>query len=132
MTVPEEENRGLMGYVRVVTNSVNPHELQRWAVGILSTNDWSATKELRINAATTTTGQDLSSSLIAIPTLGHAPAQVSLNGPTKENGYTPSMRVLYLGGFGSWAIHVGDESFYMSEDRYCYEWIPGVYIVIYP
>ena len=134
MTAPKG-NRGLMRYVRQVTNSVSPHELQRWAVGILNNNDWSATNNaFEINPLGMKTRPDLAAAPIIqrIPTLGHFPAQVCLIEPTKENGYSPSMTLLYLGSHLSWSIHVGNTNYYRVEERNSHEWIPGVYITISP
>jgi len=68
----------------------------------------------------------------AIPTLGFAPARISLARAGRESAHEDNVHVVYLGGFGSWRICLGSSTFRLEEDPHCFEWIPGVYIVISP
>jgi hypothetical protein len=126
-TAPVDEDRVLMRYVRPVTNSVNPHELQQWAVSVLQNRKPAQT----ITNATSLTVQEVPPVVRAIPTLGFAGPQVLL--PSIEaSKREPHVAIAFLGGFGSWGIWVGGETFRLPEGPRCYEWIPGVYITIHP
>ena len=125
-TGPKEEGRDLMRYVRAVTNSVNPEELQSWAVSVLN----EASK-----ATNTGWRADLTSSAIVrrIPTVGNTPAPAFVSGSRNQNDHTGFVRLIYLQteiGGGNWWMDIGD-SLYKREGN-CYEWIPGVYICINP
>jgi hypothetical protein len=128
MTVPVDENRALMRYVRPVTNSVSPYDLQRWAVAVLQDrkDELSSTND---QAPFLT---DIPAFIRTIPTLGFAPARAFLCRAGRESGQQPYVGIVYLGGFGTWGIRVGSEMFRLEEDRHCYQWIPGVYITISP
>jgi len=127
MATPVDENRALMRYVRPVTNSVDPFKLQTWAVAAL--DDW----KLRPTNAATTPFAVIPEFIRANPPpgLGGRPS-VSFQSPDRESRPEPYVVVSYVGGFGSWGLTVGSSKFWLPETRHCYEWIPGVYIHIYP
>lgn len=128
MTAPVDEKRALMRYVRPVTNSANPHQLQRWAVDLMREKN----SELSSTNAQTPLISEVPPLVRTIPTLGFLPAQITLCRVGHESEREPHVGIVYLGGFGSWCLRVGAETFRLEEDRHCYEWIPGVYITINP
>lgn len=127
MTAPADENRALMRYVRPVTNSVNPFELQAWAFAALE--DW----KFRTTNSGTTPFAVIPEFIRTNPPpgLGGRP-HISFQNPDRESRPEPYVVISYFGGFGSWGVIVGSSNYWLPETRHCYEWIPGVYIQIHP
>lgn len=58
--------------------------------------------------------------------------QVSFHETHEGASPDPFVCVTQLGGFLSWGVVVGSSNFSMPASRNCLEWIPGVYVCVYP
>lgn len=128
MIVPPDNTRALMRYVRPVTNSISAHELQEWAVRVLTERK----ADLASTDDQTVALKELPPFIHRIPTHGFTSPQVFLCRAGREFFAEDHVAIAYMGGFGSWGLRVGSETFRMRESDHCYEWAPGVYVVIRP
>lgn len=123
---PIEDEDPLPAMIRRITNRVDPHRLQAWALSAIQNERSRTTNESPMGF------EYLSEFVRTNPPPGfdgQPQIIIDLGGSDADRA---SVRIFYPGGFLTWGVTAGAANFSLPNSRHATEWIPGVYLHYHP